>query len=541
MINTATAVVAAVFASGLIAATRWLRVTQREHYEPGRAMTIARLWLAVAPAARAHAATVALVGLCSIVAAIANALPAAIAMLLATGAGAASWPTGLPWRGRDRSLVWTARLQRLALTYVGVLALTSALLAVIVSVLPMLGIGLAVLATLAVPLVVDACALLMRPVEMALAKKYVVSAQEKLRRLAPIVVAITGSYGKTSTKNYLAHIVGGVRSTVATPGSFNNLLGLSRSINERLVQGTEVFIAEMGTYGVGEISRLCEYFPPDIAAITAIGDVHLERMGSRKVIAQAKAEIISRARTVVLNADAPELAAVASDARAAGQAVVEFSTDASRVAEHVVVAAHEGGMTQIFVRGKPFTKLQGHSDAHPGNVACAVALAIALDVPDTVLARQLLSLPSVPHRAEASMAATGYTIIDDTYNSNPDGASAALKRARNVATEKEGTVWVITPGMVEMGEQQTAANRRFAQDVLESGSRLVIVGHVNRGALLEGARRGIVNQSSSQDPGPFNTRVQLANHREAAGALIVNEARPGDTVLYENDIPDHYP
>ena len=94
------------------------------------------------------------------------------------------------------------------------------------------------------------------------------------------MVAITGSFGKTSTKGYVADLVGDSKTVVASPASFNNRAGLAWAVNEQLADATEVFVAEMGTYGRGEISELCSWIRPDIAVITAVGPVHLERFGS---------------------------------------------------------------------------------------------------------------------------------------------------------------------------------------------------------------------------------------------------------------------
>ena len=104
------------------------------------------------------------------------------------------------------------------------------------------------------PVLVDVALALVRPVEARLLKPYVDRARQRLGAVAPRVVAITGSYGKTTTKGYVAHLVAGSFSVVATPASFNNTAGLARAINEHLATGTQVFVAEMGTYGAGEIA-----------------------------------------------------------------------------------------------------------------------------------------------------------------------------------------------------------------------------------------------------------------------------------------------
>jgi len=176
-----------------------------------------------------------------------------------------------------------------------------------------LGVSVVVAAggALLVPVALDLALLLTAPIERRLAERYVVAARARLARVRPVVVAITGSYGKTSTKSHLAHLVGGSKTVVATPASFNNRAGLARSINENLTDGTEVFVAEMGTYGPGEIAELCSWCPPSIAVITAVGPVHLERFGTEERILQAKAEIMATASTVVLNVDDPRLSELA--------------------------------------------------------------------------------------------------------------------------------------------------------------------------------------------------------------------------------------
>jgi hypothetical protein len=139
------------------------------------------------------------------------------------------------------------------------------------------------------------------------------------------VVAVTGSYGKTSTKGHIAHLVRPDRTVVATPASFNNRAGLARAVNEHLADGTEVFVAEMGTYGPGEIAELCRWCPPDISVITAIGPVHLERFGSEDRIVEAKSEILRAGDDVVLAVDDPRLAALAERGGRRGKRVLRCS------------------------------------------------------------------------------------------------------------------------------------------------------------------------------------------------------------------------
>ena len=220
----------------------------------------------------------------------------------------AAGPLGLSVRGRTSALAWTRRLRTLAAVWA---ALELVVLAVGALIGPVSIVAAA--AVLAVPLLVDAACLVTSPLEVRRSSHFVDDAAARLARVAPTVVAVTGSYGKTSTKGHIVHLVRPSLTIVATPASFNNRAGLARAINEHLADGTEVFVAEMGTYGPGEIADLCRWCPPDVAVITAIGPVHLERFRSEDRIVESKSEITGPADAVVLQVDDPRLAPVFGD------------------------------------------------------------------------------------------------------------------------------------------------------------------------------------------------------------------------------------
>ncbi|MGD0393001.1 MAG: Mur ligase family protein, partial [Acidimicrobiales bacterium] len=287
------ATVACCVAACVPAGLRWLRVAQREHYLAGSVLRFAGRWWRSTPVNVALAA----VGVVAAIVSIRYPLAGAVV----AGAVAAG-PLGLSLRGRTSPLAWTSRLRRLAAAW----ALFEAAL-VVVGVVSGLAAPLAVVAALAVPLGVDLACRATSPLELRLSAHFVDEAAARLQLVDPVIVAITGSYGKTSTKGHIACLVGTARTVVATPASFNNRAGLARAVNEHLAEGTEVFVAEMGTYGRGEIADLCRWCPPDIAVITAIGPVHLERFGSEDRVLEAKSEIIESADDVVLQVDDPRL------------------------------------------------------------------------------------------------------------------------------------------------------------------------------------------------------------------------------------------
>jgi UDP-N-acetylmuramoyl-tripeptide--D-alanyl-D-alanine ligase len=484
---------------------RWWRVAQREHYEAGRLVAMAAIWCRAQPTnvlALAAVVALCLVGLKVLLVGLVGAL----VWLL--------WPPGLALLRPSKKLVWTPRVRRLAV-------ITVVLHVVVTGFFLAFGEAVALVPLLALP-IAEVALLAAHPLEDHLSRRYEVSAAARIKQVAPRVVAITGSYGKTSTKNYAAHLMAGRWSVLASPASFNNVLGLARAVNDRLTPGTDVFIAEMGTYGPGEIARLCRLFPPEVAAITTIGEAHLERMKNRATIVRAKSEILEPARTIVLNVDVPELAE-AADRYAATKRVIRCATTEG-VSGDVVVRRDADGWL-LTLSGQEHRVALPAEAGHPINVAVAVGLALAVDVPEKTILDRLASVPATPHRAETTVLDTGVTVIDDTYNANPEGAAQALVSARSLVGEG-GTVWTITPGMVELGPEQARRNADFARAATaDEGMQLAIVGHTNRTALRAGDA----------------SRTQVFGSRDEAARHVMATATAGDVVLYENDLPDHYP
>ncbi|MGH9086774.1 MAG: Mur ligase family protein [Acidimicrobiales bacterium] len=492
------------------AGARWLRVAQREHYLADATSRFALRWWRSRPV-NVVLAVAALAGLV-----LAGRWPLSA---LATAGAVILGPVGLTVRGRTAPLASTRRLKTLAAVW---LVCQAAVVAV--------GVGIGAPAPVAaagaalVPALVDLACLVTAPLERRLMGRFVATATERLRRVAPTVVGITGSYGKTSTKNYVAHLVAGTRTVVATPASFNNRSGLARAVNEHLVEGTEVFVAEMGTYGPGEIRELCQWCPPAIAVLTAVGPVHLERFGSEDAIARAKSEIAEPASVVVVNADDARLERLAlqwsSDPD--GPEVVRCSAEQEKA--DVCVQRKDGSVTVTVGGERVAVEVPLREGLQPTNLACAVAVAVRLGVPPGQAAARLSSIPPVPNRLTAERVPSGVYVIDDTFNSNPAGARAAL--AVLAAAPVDGRRVLVTPGMVELGRRQATENEAFAADACAVATAIVVVGRTNRRALLRGA--------AARSPVVVDTREQ-------AVAWVRANLGPADAVLYENDLPDHYP
>ena len=499
---------------------RWLRVLQREHYEPRSMTRFLGRWSAppVAGAstssARAGRRGLTVSHLLVAVAVVAALVHANVVVDLATVSYGLFCPVGLSIRGRSGPLRFTPRLRVVAASAIVVALAVSALGPLGTN--PFLG---AVVMVWAVPPVLDGLARLLAPVERRRAQHFVDLARRRLEVVRPVVVAITGSYGKTSTKNYLAQLLTADGAVVASPRSFNNRAGLSRAVNENLVDGTRVFIAEMGTYGPGEIRDLTEWLPPDIAVVTAIGPVHLERMGSLEVIEAAKREITERAKTIVLNVDDVRLRSWVEELRNHGHRVV---TAAARGSGDVRVEVADGSWT-LWVGDDQIGTGTMVVGVHATNLACAAAASLELGVSSAAVVERLSAVTPSASRLSVARAPSGVVVVDDTFNANPDSARAALAVLGTL--DVTGRRVVVTPGMVELGALQYAENVRLAERIRATPADLVVVGRTNALPLSEGS------------PSP----VMRFDRRDQAVAWVKKNLRDGDAVLYLNDLPDHYP
>ena len=331
---------------------------------------------------------------------------------------------------------------------------------------------------------------------------------------------------------------------VATPASFNNRAGLARAVNEHLADGTEVFVAEMGTYGPGEIADLCRWCPPDIAVITAIGPVHLERFGTEDRIVEAKSEIIVPADDVVLPRwMTPGWPTVAERARDQGKRVLRCSSvDRSAGVFVGRLTGHpgtDGNRVSVFARGSVLVDdLEIPAGVQPTNLACAVAVALLLGVDPSTIAARLHDLPPVDHRLSAVPVVHGGDHPGRHLQLQPSRRSLGTpgvgdRRVRTCGRPiRPGVDWPWSrPVWSSSAPTSSLTIAEFGEAAAAVATDLVIVGRTNRRALEAGSRVGAGSTA----------RVFRVRHRDQAVEWVRQHLGSGDVVLYENDLPDHYP
>jgi UDP-N-acetylmuramoyl-tripeptide--D-alanyl-D-alanine ligase len=386
------------------------------------------------------------------------------------------------------------------------------------------------LVILLLPLCLIVANILLAPYERSVQHGYEADAVRTLGRVRPFVIGITGSYGKSSTKSMIAHVLQFKGPTLAASGSINTLMGITRHIRENLVFGCEFMIVEMGAYGIGSIRRLCQLTPPSAAIVTAVGDMHLERFGSLENIVQAKSELaraLPSGGLLVVNADSPgalQIARIVPDRRVllygenADQDLdtrltgVEFTKQGTSF-----VLITRNGDYQCFapIHGRPIIL----------NLAGAFTLARALGVDPEVIVASFRTLKPVSNRLEV-VEDRGITWIRDAYNANQVGFRAALEVAASLPVKHRV---LVTPGVIELGVMQAEVNQALSKSAAEVCDNTLVVSDTNRDAFVAGHR-----EAGHPD------RLVAVPTRTDAFAWIREHVQDGDAVILENDLPDLY-
>lgn len=423
----------------------------------------------------------------------------------------------------SNNVKYTGRMVRLMLTAAVVLIGLSALIAwasyvsvycqTLVAALPIVS-----------PFVAIAANYITTPFEKLNNNKYVKRAKAKLNDRAPIVIGITGSYGKTTAKNMLSCMLKTKYTVLATPGSYNTPMGVCKTINNDL-NGEEYFIAELGARYKGDIKELCEIVKPKYGLITAVGDMHLETLGSRENVANVKFELgeaIDSDGLLVLNGYNKSCGELGERDTACKKQIV--GEDNGIRYENLVI---DGGGTKfdLVIDGEAYSVDSKLLGAHIAELICScAAVALACGVEPDRIAAAANAMNAVEHRLQIVPSKDpSIIVIDDAYNSNPTGAKNAL----DVLACMNGKKIIITPGFVELGAIEKECNMTLGAQIKEVCDYAFLIGSraadIKKGAVKAGMPDGVISVFDSRD-----------NAVKALSDICGEKA-----ILFENDLPDN--
>ncbi len=359
-------------------------------------------------------------------------------------------------------------------------------------------------------------------------------ALKKLKQMNHLkVIGITGSYGKTSSKNILADILNIKYITLPTPKNLNTPYGLIMTINNNLDKFTDIFIAEMGAYRKGEIKELCDLVHPKYGILTRIGTAHLETFGSEENIQKTKFELIEslpKDGIGVLNRDDPKQVnyLLKNDCKILWIGIENKDVD---VLAQNIKCSNTGTHFYVIFKGdkKKYsfeTKLLGQHNVY--NILASLALGREFGISIPQLQQAVKAVRPIEHRLELKKLGNFYQ-IDDAYNSNPTGARNALE----VLSMMPGKKIIVTPGMIELGDKEAELNEKFGEQIAElsKADYVILIGKKQTGPI----RKGLEKKHFDMD------KVIVYNNVLDAYTFIRGIKGKEDIyALFENDLPDTY-
>lgn len=373
---------------------------------------------------------------------------------------------------------------------------------------------------------------LLIPVEKGIQQRYVNDAKRILRSMPDLkIVGITGSYGKTSTKHYLTRILSEEFDVLMTPGSYNTPMGVVRTVREYLKPYNQIFVCEMGAKQKGDIKEICDIVHPTMGIVTAVGPMHLESFKTIANVCSTKFELVDALPAdgyAVINNDFDPCAGRKVD----NTSVARYGITNLKGADYKAVdVSYTPQGTSFTVEGPEGFSLQLSTrllgECNVSDILAAVVIALHLGVSPDKIRYAVSTIEQVEHRLSIKQTPGGVTIIDDAFNSNPAGSKMAVDVLSHF---KDGKRIIVTPGMIELGDEQFNLNEEFGEYLAKNIDVAIVVGEYNRDAILSGIHKTDFPEENLIVVDSFNEAQQ-----KLAGILA-----KGDTVLYENDLPDTF-
>ncbi len=432
----------------------------------------------------------------------------------------------------------TSRVIRLAITYVIFTAVVTFGLITLLDfaafgigdeIVGILRYSLICVMPMAIPIMLFLAYCINEPFEWMVRTHYVNLAKMKINRSKVLRIGITGSYAKTSVKEILRTILSQKYRVLATPASYNTPLGISMTI-KRLDSSHDVFIAEMGARSKGDIKELGQLVKPKYGVLTGINSQHLESFGSIENTKNTKYELFENllhGGIGFFSAD-NKYSVELSQRFEKEKYLAGIEGDDDLVTAEDVVTDSRGTSFTLVIRGEnPIscrTVLLGRHNV--SNICLAAAVAYKVGMTAEEIAQGINRIQSVGHRLELMPNNKNIVIIDDSYNSNEAGVTAAME----VLDMFEGRKIVLTPGLVELGEMENVANLEFGKTLASHADMVIVIGKHNAEMIINGLI----------DAGMPRENIRFAKTLKKGNEELNQIMQEGDVVLFENDLPDNY-
>lgn len=425
----------------------------------------------------------------------------------------------------------TPRIKRLFLTSFIVYSLP--IIFLITSNNPTTKVSLIILSTLFVffeYFVIYIALIINTPIDLLENLYYLLKARVKLSNYNNLIrIGITGSYGKTTSKNIINDILSYKYITRISPLNYNTKKGLMITVNNYLDKFDQVFIAEMGAYARGDIEECAKFVRPKYGILTTIGEAHLETFKTRENIQKTKFELIENLKEdglAILNLDDPYQVSYKLKNKVQVKWIAIDNDNADLSAYNIKIS--DKGMTfKVKYKEDTYdfrTMLLGRHNIY--NILGGILLGLELGVDIEDIKHAVLNLKPVEHRLELKKIANFYQ-LDDCYNSNPVGANSAL----DVLNLMDGLKVVVTPGMIELGPKEYEENMKFGEHMAKVADYVVLIGEERTKAIY----KGLLDNGFNKD------NIFILNNVAKSFEIVASIAREKKTyALYENDLPDIY-
>ena len=377
-------------------------------------------------------------------------------------------------------------------------------------------------------LLINLVGIITNPIEKYFQNKFKVNAQRKLLTNTNLVrIGITGSYGKTSSKNIIQEVISNNYYSLMTPESYNTPMGICRTINEHLDSLHQVFVCEMGADHVGDIVELMEFVKPSIGIVTSIGPQHLqtfktldniinEKMQEIEMLPENGLGIINNDNEYIRNYKIKNKVNIVS---------IGIDNDATYKAINIKYT-NQGTTFDVIYDNNTYkfeTRLLGKHNI--SNILVSIAIANHLNVDFNDIIKAVKRCPYVKHRLELKKI-NGYTFIDNAFNSNPQGANMSL----DVLSMMNNKRFIITPGMIDLGEIQDKCNYEFGLYMKDKVDIVILVGIKQTKHIYQ----GLIDSNFNMD------NVIVKETVKQAFDTVYTLATTNDTILLENDLPDAF-